>query len=68
MAAEIDRSPAVDAPRVVKLRRKVRQRIRRVAGVAGGTSKREAIRAAIEGKLVNVLVTDHITAQHLLKP
>ena len=43
------------------------KRIRRVAGVAGGTSKREAIRAALEGKLVNVLVTDHITAQHLLK-
>jgi DNA-binding transcriptional regulator LsrR (DeoR family) len=44
------------------------KRIRRVAGVAGGTSKREAIRAALAGKLINVLVTDHITAQHLLKP
>jgi DNA-binding transcriptional regulator LsrR (DeoR family) len=44
------------------------KRIRRVAGVAGGTSKREAIRAALAGKLVNVLITDHITAQHLLKP
>ena len=44
------------------------KRIRRVAGVAGGSSKREAIEAALAGKLINVLVTDHITAQHLLKP
>jgi DNA-binding transcriptional regulator LsrR (DeoR family) len=44
------------------------KKIRRVVGVAGGHSKREAIRAALLGKLVNVLVTDHITAQHLLKP
>ncbi len=42
--------------------------IRRVAGVAGGFSKREAIRAALSGKLVNVLITDHITAQYLLRP
>ena len=44
------------------------QQIRRVIGVAGGAYKREAIRAALAGKLVNVLVTDHITAQYLLKP
>ncbi len=44
------------------------KRIRRVVGVAGGVSKREAIRAALLGKLVNVLVTDHLTAQYLLKP
>ncbi len=43
------------------------QRIRRVIGVAGGISKREAIKAALAGKLVNVLVTDHLTAQYLLK-
>jgi DNA-binding transcriptional regulator LsrR (DeoR family) len=44
------------------------QRIHRVVGVAGGCSKREAIKAALRGKLINVLVTDHITAQYLLKP
>ena len=43
------------------------RRIRRVVGVAGGGSKREAIKAALAGKLVNVLVTDHVTAQYLLK-
>lgn len=43
------------------------QRIRRVIGVAGGVSKREAIKAALAGKLVNVLVTDHVTAQYLLR-
>jgi DNA-binding transcriptional regulator LsrR (DeoR family) len=42
--------------------------IRRVVGVAGGFSKREAVKAALRGKLINVLVTDHITAQYLLKP
>jgi DNA-binding transcriptional regulator LsrR (DeoR family) len=44
------------------------KKIRRVVGIAGGSSKREAIRAALSGKLINVLVTDHITAQYLLKP
>lgn len=43
------------------------QHIHRVIGVAGGTSKREAIKAALAGKLVNILVTDHLTAQYLLK-
>jgi DNA-binding transcriptional regulator LsrR (DeoR family) len=43
------------------------RQIRRVVGVAGGASKREAIKAALNGKLVNVLVTDHLTAQFLLK-
>ncbi|MDR3717457.1 MAG: sugar-binding transcriptional regulator [Bryobacteraceae bacterium] len=44
------------------------KRIRRVVGVAGGFSKREAVKAALRGKLINVLVTDHITAQYLLRP
>ena len=53
--------------RIVGLALSEIQRVRRVVGVAGGFSKREAIRAALRGKLVNVLVTDHITAQYLLK-
>lgn len=35
-------------------------------GVAGGSSKYEAIRAAVLGGWVNVLITDTATAQHLL--
>jgi DNA-binding transcriptional regulator LsrR (DeoR family) len=40
--------------------------IPRVIGVAGGEGKVNAIRAALLGKLVNVLVTDDKTAQILL--
>ncbi|HKD04888.1 MAG TPA: sugar-binding transcriptional regulator [Bryobacteraceae bacterium] len=41
-------------------------RARRVVGVAGGKRKTSAIRAAIVGKLLNVLITDLGTAQRLL--
>ena len=41
-------------------------RVPRVVGVAGGAPKLKAIRAALEGRLVNVLVTDHLTAKRLL--
>jgi DNA-binding transcriptional regulator LsrR (DeoR family) len=41
-------------------------RARRVVGVAGGKRKISAIRAAVLGKLVNVLITDLGTAQRLL--
>lgn len=34
-------------------------------GVAGGVRKREAVRAAVAGAWVNVLVTDYLTALHL---
>jgi DNA-binding transcriptional regulator LsrR (DeoR family) len=39
----------------------------RVVGVAGGSSKVQAIAAALRIKLINVLVTDDRTAQKLLK-
>jgi DNA-binding transcriptional regulator LsrR (DeoR family) len=42
------------------------QRIERVVGVAGGAAKVSAIRGALAGKLVDVLVTDQITAQQVL--
>ncbi len=42
------------------------RQIERVVGVAGGAAKVEAIRGALEGKLVDVLVTDHLLAQRLL--
>ncbi len=42
------------------------RRIRRVIGVAGGVEKIRAIRAALRGGFVNVLVTDDQTAARLL--
>lgn len=38
----------------------------RVIAVAGGKAKYELIRAALRGRIMNVLVTDHITAECLL--
>ncbi len=38
----------------------------RSVGVAGGASKLGAIRAALEGRLVNVLITDRFTAERLI--
>jgi DNA-binding transcriptional regulator LsrR (DeoR family) len=43
------------------------KRIPRVMGVAGGDEKFEVIRAALRGKLINVLVTDDRTARRLLE-
>lgn len=43
------------------------QKIPRVIGLAGGSTKLPAIRAALEGNLLDVLVTDHLTAQQLLR-
>jgi len=40
--------------------------IPRTIGVAGGSAKYGVIRAALRGRLIDVLVTDHITAQRLL--
>jgi DNA-binding transcriptional regulator LsrR (DeoR family) len=42
------------------------RRIELVVGVTGGSAKYKAIQAALKGKLIDVLVTDHITAQQLL--
>jgi DNA-binding transcriptional regulator LsrR (DeoR family) len=43
------------------------KRIPTVVAVAGGVDKAEAIRGALEGHLVNVLVTDHLAARALLR-
>jgi DNA-binding transcriptional regulator LsrR (DeoR family) len=43
------------------------RKIDRVVGVTGGPYKDRAIRAALLGKLVNVLITDHLSAKKLLK-
>ena len=36
-------------------------------GVAGGEAKRDALRAALKGKLINVLVTDYSDAEYLIE-
>lgn len=43
------------------------QSINLVIGVAGGLAKFRAIKTALRGKLVDVLVTDHVTATQLLQ-
>ncbi len=43
------------------------KRIPRVIGAAGGLEKVEVIRAALQGKLINVLVTDEQSALRLLE-
>ena len=45
----------------------INKKVQLVVGVAGGAAKYEAIQAALEVDLVHVLVTDHVTAQRLLK-
>jgi len=42
------------------------RKIFRVVGIAGGAAKLQAIRAALVGTLINVLVTDDATAKRLL--
>src|SRR6185503_15414480 len=53
--------------RVIGLTLEDIRKINHVVGVAGGAEKFGAIRAALKGKLIDVLVTDHTTAQHLLE-
>jgi len=43
------------------------RRIPRVIAVAGGADKAAVIRAALIGKLINILITDDKTAQLLLQ-
>lgn len=42
------------------------KKLSRIVGVAGGSAKVNAIYAALQAKLINVLVTDHHTAKALL--
>jgi DNA-binding transcriptional regulator LsrR (DeoR family) len=42
------------------------RQIRRVIGVAGGPDKHDAVRAALRGGLIDVLVTDQESGEYLL--
>lgn len=42
------------------------KQIPRVVGMSGGPHKQEVVRAALHGKLIDVLITDHILARHLV--
>ena len=43
------------------------KKIDRVVGVTGGPEKSLAIRAALKGKIINVLITDHLSAKRVLQ-
>lgn len=43
------------------------KKIDRVVGVTGGPKKINAIRAALKGKIINVLVTDNLSAKRVLE-
>lgn len=52
--------------RVISIELEQLRKIQRVVAVAGGRRKVAAIRGALMGKLVNVLITDLMTAEQLL--
>ncbi|HEX2909223.1 MAG TPA: sugar-binding transcriptional regulator [Chloroflexia bacterium] len=43
------------------------RKVKRAVGIAGGSRKLNAIRGALTGKLINVLITDRFTAEKLLQ-
>lgn len=53
--------------RVISIELEELRRVRRVIGVAGGVRKTAAIRGALAGKWVNVLITDTAMARRLLE-
>ncbi|MEA3326590.1 MAG: sugar-binding transcriptional regulator [Chloroflexota bacterium] len=53
--------------RVIGASYEVLKRIPRVVGIAGGPNKYEAILGAIQGGLINTLITDTETAQRLIE-
>src|SRR5215813_9618846 len=52
--------------RVISMELDQLRAVRRVVGVAGGRRKTNAIRGALAGKLINVLITDLASAERLL--
>jgi DNA-binding transcriptional regulator LsrR (DeoR family) len=56
---------AIDS-RVVSMGLEQLKKVDRAVAVAAGRDKHEAILAALKGKWINVLITDHVTAEALL--
>jgi DNA-binding transcriptional regulator LsrR (DeoR family) len=54
--------------RVISMELDTLRRVARVVGIAGGRRKTAAIRGALAGRWINVLITDRNTAERLLKP
>jgi DNA-binding transcriptional regulator LsrR (DeoR family) len=54
------------AERVIGMSLQELKRVNRVVGIAGGGRKCAAIRGALAGKWINVLITDRRTAEQLL--
>jgi DNA-binding transcriptional regulator LsrR (DeoR family) len=52
--------------RVISMTLEQLKNVKRTVGVAGGQRKTEAIRSALKGKWINILITDHLTAQRLM--
>jgi DNA-binding transcriptional regulator LsrR (DeoR family) len=52
--------------RIISIELEQLRRVKRVVGVAGGRRKTVAIRGALQGRLVNVLITDAQTATRLV--
>jgi DNA-binding transcriptional regulator LsrR (DeoR family) len=53
--------------RVIGMQLEQLRKVERSVGIAGGKRKFEAIRGALRGKLVNVLITDRRTAERLVE-
>jgi deoxyribonucleoside regulator len=59
----------IDSPinqRIVGIAFQDLKKVNTVIGVAGGPDKAEAILGALNGKFINVLITDYLTANHIL--
>jgi DNA-binding transcriptional regulator LsrR (DeoR family) len=54
--------------RVISMELDALHRVPRVVGIAGGRRKTAAIRGALAGRWINVLITDRLTAERLLAP
>jgi len=66
-----ERGDAVSTPlndRVISMELEMLRKVPRVVGIAGGRRKTAAIRGALAGRWINVLITDRMTAERLLKP
>lgn len=53
--------------RVISMSLQQLRRVKRAVGIAGGSRKLAAIRGALAGRWINVLITDRFTAQHLVR-